>query len=124
MSFTFADRGVFGADHRHDRCPVLPALRRLCLFEPLPMSNRNKCESFVTPQLKIPSEVEVAPRYKLLTLSLQDNSRSVFMVINGSRSVFLVPGWFFMFFYSSRLVFHGSRWFFHGYRSVFVVFQG
>merc|ERR1712107_360799 len=41
-----ADRGVLGADHRHDRCPVLPALRRLCLFEPLPMSNRNKCESF------------------------------------------------------------------------------
>ena len=98
MSFTIADRGVFGADHRHDRCPVLPALRRLCLFEPLPMSNRNKCESFVAPQLKIPSEMEVAPRYKLLTLSLQDNSRSVFMVINGSRSVFLVPGWFFMFF--------------------------
>ena len=68
MSFTIADRGVFGADHRHDRCPVLPALRRLCLFEPLPMSNRNKCESFVTPRLEIPSEMEVAPRYKLLTL--------------------------------------------------------
>ena len=68
MSFTIADRGVFGADHRHDRCPVLPALRRLCLFEPLPMSNRNKCESFVTPRLEIPSEMEVAPRYKLLTM--------------------------------------------------------
>ena len=60
---------------------------------------------------KIPSEMEVAPRYTLLTLSLKDNSRSVFMVINGSRSVFLVPGWFFMF-PGRFVIFQGSRFVF------------
>ena len=52
-------------------------------------------------------------------------SGSVFMVFNGSRLVFMVPGWFFMVqarFSWFQVGFHGSRLVSHGSRSVFMVF--